>query len=1338
MRKRKTSTRTKAKKPFIVGIGASAGGLEALRALFGALTAPPANMAFVVVQHLAPLHRSRLVELIGSATRLPVSEVEDGTAPEVGSIYITPPNVNVLFEEGRLRLRRSNVAPKPSIDLFLRSLASDQGERAIGVILSGTASDGALGIRAIKNAGGLTMVQAPESAKYDSMPKAALQGGSVDRSLAPPDIARELMRIDAHGPGKLERKAVVPADPYERVMRSLERQVGVDFLKYKQSTIRRRLDRRLAATQCHTIADYADYLEQTPGEAQNLLHNILISVTSFYRDGGAFRALAKHVQRRIRAKADASVFRAWVVGCATGEEVYSLAILLSEAAEKSRHGVRLQIFATDLDEHALTIARRGVYPAESLASVPRKLIAKYFQPLEAGGFQVRQSLRDCVVFAKHNAAEDAPFLTLDLVSCRNVLIYFNDKLQDQLFRSIQYSLVKGGLLFLGKSEAVPHDSRAFRILDKRFKLYERLSLKGEIPHHVKKDMPQEAALVTRAKEVGQALDLFNAVITGLAPDSIIVDHELFIKHVFGNAGELLVHPPGQATQNISKLLPGDLGIEVISLVHRTEKTGHATTGRRHETRQKKRIRALQITVVPLEDGARKDFLVCFDQSVTAASDKAGKPIDPESAAGRISRLERELHEAREHLQTVLEEQETASEELQSLNEELQSSNEELQSSNEELETTNEELQSANEELTTVNEELNVKSAELQSINQRLQAIQGSIVHPLLVLDRSRRLLNFNPSARQLFRLTDADVGVDVRAAGTLGDVRELTRALEQAFQKKLEPRLQIPLKGRAFELQIQLFKGAKGSVEGAVASFVDNTEIIHALQASREARQQLSGILEATPAIVTMKDAAGAYEYANARFCDLLKTTPEAVKGRTDEDLFGPAVAAMLQDNDHEVVRKKRPMEFTEKYSVGNQRRIWSSSKFPILDSRKRVQSVCTVSLDMTERIVYEQQLELFKRAISASNQGILILEASGRDYRVMFSSNEVARLMHIPAHKLPGMSLTEVLAAMKPVSMPKHLSLEKIAERIRREDGASVSLEVSKASGGDACVEILSCKVDLKEGERHLILTFLDVTQRVRDQRTIEQQQEELGRVTRFSALTEIAAGIAHEVNTPLAVIVTKAEILKALAGKGNVAPGTTELADDITRMAKNVSEIVHGLASAVSRHADRKESCVLQQVVRDAVKMCEPRIHRIGADLELDLPEKPLRLECYPVQIIQIVVNLLNNAVDAISERRERWIRLQLHASEAECTLSVTDSGPRISSTLAEKIFTPFFTTKKDQEGTGIGLSVSRSIARRHNGDLALDMEAPTMCFRLVLPRKGDARRGRTSAARTETEIA
>jgi two-component system CheB/CheR fusion protein len=1317
----RTQRTTAAKNPtYVVGIGASAGGLEALRALFGSLKVTPRNMAFVVVQHLAPLHRSRLVELIASATKLRVEEVRDGRRPRRGVIHITPPNANLVVQDGKLRLKATGAGPKPSVDTFFRSLA-DFGPRAVGIVLSGTGSDGALGIQEIRAAGGMTLAQSSETAKYDSMPKAAVHTGAVDLTLPPDGIARELLRISTHRPGKRPRRAHPHIDAYESIMRTVERQVGVDFFRYKQTTIRRRLERRLIATGCNSLEEYARYIERTPGEAQALLQNILISVTAFFRDAEAFKALGQHVQEKVRAKRDGQPFRCWVAGCASGEEAFSLAILLSEAIERSKHNVRLQIFATDLDEHALAFARRATYPAASLVGVPAKLINKYFQALDDGTYQVRASLRDSIVFAKHNATEDPPFLNLDLVSCRNVLIYFNQKLQEKLFQTFEYALAKGGLLFLGKSEAIPPSSDAFRLVGRKQKIFERLATRGELPQYkTRKEAMRESAFVSRAKELGQALDLFNSVVAGLAPDSIIIDNQLYIKHVFGSAGELLIHPPGQVTQNIAKLLPPGMGGEMLALVHKAEKTGRAAGGRQHEFRLKNRSRLIRVSVVPLSSAGSTDFLACFHTTESDARPRRRRhDAAPLPAPERVIELEAELADVREHLQTLTEEHATATEEMQSLNEEAQSANEELQSSNEELETTNEELQSSNEELTTVNEELTVKTAELQSMNQRLQAVQNAIVYPLLIVDRGKRLLNFNPAARQVFRLADGDLGAEMRHAGTLGEAAGLLRLLDGALARKKEPRAQFEFGERSFEVQVQLLRNHKSGVEGAVASLVDNTEIVRALGDARFHRERLSAILEATPTIVTMKDLGGVYLYANRRFCELVRAKPESIIGRTDEELFGKEAGAALRGHDLDAVKRKKALEVAEHYGE----RVWSSAKFPLVDAKKRVQSICTISLDMTDRIAYEQQLELLKRAFSASNQGVLILEPHGKDLRVAFASERAAALADTTPAKLAALPLREALRGLRlPLQAPGGAD---VAARIGEEAECQFTLATDGGAHGSRWLEVRSCRFDPAKGGR-VVVTFLDVTQRIRDQRTIEQQQDELSRITRFSALGEIAAGIAHEVNTPLGVIVAKADILKAKAAAGGVAPEEASgIAGDVARMAKNVSDIVHGLASAVAQKSNRLEQACLRRIVADAVKMCEPKAHRISAELRLDVPPAEVPIECYPVQVMQIMINLINNAIDAIAERRERWIEVGLRATAAEAIVTVTDSGPGISSGVAEKIFTPFFTTKKHREGTGIGLSLSRSIARRHYGELTLDSQATHTSFRLVLPRRHPDRR-------------
>lgn len=1304
---------------YIVGIGASAGGLEAIRALFGALRVVP-SMTFVVVQHLAPLHRSRLVELIGHATTLPVREVQDGVQLESGIVYITPPNKDVFLDGRRLRLREPQlkVGPKPSIDLFFKSLAESAGEAAVGIVLSGTGSDGAHGIRAIKAAGGITIAQKIESAKYDGMPRAAKHTGAVDLQLTPEDIAVELARFEQLEPQELNRRVerLPRSEPYQEILSTVERATGACFADYKQTTVRRRIQRRMLATRCESLYDYAAYLERNPDEAKLIFEDILISVTSFFRDRPAFKVLSQHVRERLTGKVPGSVFRCWVVGCATGEEAYTVAIILNEALVKLKKNVDLQIFATDLDERALTLARKAIYSKASFGEIPKNLHEKYF--LNTGDyFQIKSIIRDAVVFARHNIGDDPPFLNIDLLSCRNVLIYFNPKLQERVFKVLHYALDKGGLLFLGKSEAAPTD--CFHLIDKQAKIYRRLDRKGEVPRPFSRfEANREFELISKEQVGNGGLETFRSLVASMMPDAVLIDDGFKIKHIFGDAGSYLRFAAGEATQTVSKIVPHERGLELSALLHRAQKTGRMTSGRRHEIKLGKERRTIQQTVVPLMSNGARQYLVGF-QRLTVEGEKGRKSRTVKGASvERIRKLEQELAGTRDHLQTVIEEQETSNEELQALNEELQSANEELQSSNEELETANEELQSANEELTTVNQELNVKTNELQLLNQRLHAIQAAIVYPLIIVDRNRHLVNFNPAARLLLRFNNSDIGSHLKLVPSRIDLHEVIDAIETALTKGSEPRFQFGDGDRSFEVQVQLFRDQSDAIEGAIVSFVENTQIVSALAESRLNRDRLSRILEGTPAIVTMKDLSGAYAYANRRFSEITGLSTADVVGKTDEDIFGVEQGAELRRHDFEVIAKKMPQEFVEPLEFSGTTRILQSSKFPLLDVKQRVQSVCTVSLDRTERFVHERQLELFQRAMAAASNGVLILEETRiGTFVVRFASERLRESTGVSAEALSGLTLAEAMDKLVP--REKAARLTELVDSLQKQATLNITLDVTRPGHEDTWLELRSTLTELGQTtQRHLILNVFDVTQHVRDQRMIAMQQEELTKFNRFSALGEIAAGIAHEINTPLNVITTKTDLLRKLTEKRRLTDESVlQVAEGIDQTIKSISSIVHGVKTVAVRDVDDFENASLNQIVADAMKICEFRLQRVGIDLQLDLPAHEVMLECNRVQIIQILINLINNSVDALATRSDPWIRVDVRDGEHTVEISVTDSGDGIETALAEKIMTPFFTTKKDKKGTGIGLSLSRSIARHHGGDLFIDAGRKNTCFRVVL---------------------
>ncbi len=1311
---------------FIVGIGSSAGGLEALRSLFSSMK-DDLPMAFIVAQHLAPSHKSRLVEILAQSTSLKVKEVEDGERPETKIVYITPPNADVFIEDGKLRLMEPHmkIGPKPSVDFLFRSLADQFGSSSIGVILSGTGTDGAHGIRAIKAAGGFTMSQKASTAKYDGMPRAAKHTGAVDLELNPEEIAEELSRFGKI-PFRTQKETLIPVeeDHFETIFNILERDKGACFANYKPSTVKRRVERRVIATRCGSIEEYARFLRDNPRESTNLFQDILISVTAFFRDPEAFQALEKHIDERVKSKNNGETFRCWIIGCATGEEPYSIAILISEAIERQNKNLSLQMFATDLDEIALDVARRGCYSRGSFDKFPQDLREKYFMAVEER-LQIRPSLRDQIIFARHNVIEDPPFLNTDLVSCRNVLIYFNQNLQEKAFKTICYSLGKGGLLFLGRSEAVSGPAASlFEVQDKESRIY--LSLKertgGPIPS-VKVSSFDHASGAFRAKP-GRAdessRDLFHSMVEGFAPDSLIIDEEQRVKHSFGKASEYLSFPKGEATYVLSRLLPADLGAELPSLLYRVERSSGPVTGKKHVLRRDGNRDQVHMVVAPLRGGEdHKQYLIAF-QSVHLLEPEADNSVEHRSGLStdeRFKELEKELVSTKEQLQAVIEEHQASNEELQSLNEELQSANEELQSSNEELETTNEELQSSNEELTTLNQELNVKSAELQMLYNRHQAIQSAIAYPLLIIDAKMTVLNFNPSARHLLRISEADIGAQLRAVPSPLDLTEITTAVGKAIKSEKDCSFQFNTKDRSFEIQIQLFRGDKNAVGGAVVSFVDNTEITMALEEAKVIKARLASIIDNTPAMVTMKDLSGVYIFANNRFCEVTNTTIDDVIGSSDDELFGIETAQLIRDKDFELLRHIAPQQFEESYEIDGQLRYWTSSKFLLLDGRRRPYSVCTISLDITDRAVREHQLQLFQTAIASANSGTVMLEGNGKGMTVCFCSEQMGQLLGVSPHEFLGVSLLDFFKKIRMQGKLHQLKDQVAAIESGRE--TSLTFVSTSMEGHELTFELRSARIQQKDARNsHLILSIFDVTERLKDQQIILSQQEELSRYARFSALGEIAAGISHEINTPLNVITANTDILKHCVQLNRVTDERVlESADDIEKMAKGISSIVQGLKSVAGIDPGTFERASMQKLINDAVKICSFRLQRSEVELQMDLPPGDIMVSCYPIQIMQVIINLVNNALEAIAGTEAPWVNVKLTETPEYVRVTVKDSGKGIDASLTEKIMTPFFSTKKNQNGTGMGLSLSRSIARRHNGELYLDAASTNTSFCLEI---------------------
>ncbi|MBS8225817.1 chemotaxis protein CheB [Vannielia litorea] len=743
--------------PTVVGIAASAGGLEAM-SLFLQNLPKGLNCAFVLAQHMSPSHESMLVKLLSRETALDVREIGGPVTPAADTIYIPPPGSDVGFAEGALVVLDPSghpATPKPSADRLFKALADALGARCMGLVLSGTGSDGSYGVQAIREAGGITLAQEPSSAKYDSMPVSAVRTGCVDLVLTPQQIGQHLEKIlsqprDLEELKKMGEEATKNADLFQILLAH----TMVDFRQYKESTINRRVHRRMVAKGIATQAEYVDFCRRSQEEVEALYKDLLISVTRFFRDGEQFAVLRDVLQDRVSAKPGAKM-RIWVPGCATGEEAYSIAALYAEAAGglEALGKDSLQIFATDIDEHALAVGRRGSYPRSATDDIPPDLLEKYFE-ISGDRVIVKQSLRNCVMFTRHNIFQDAPFMSIDLVSIRNVLIYFDNTLQDRVLSRIQYALSADGMLFLGTSETAGTIESHFVQLDPAAKIYAKRSTPPLDMTNFGSTHAIRASrrMLTQDKAKGgdsvHDWSHFHALVGSFAETAVLVTAEGAVLKVYGDLA-----PFSQITDSVFKgfslrVLKAPLSNESTTLVLVALKKKKARTGQWHRI-EGRDFNHARLVAYPLEpQGHEEPYVLLAIETEMRSTPEASD----EERTDYLTYIETELSRTREALNVTMEQLQTSNEELQSLNEELQSSNEELQSTNEELETSNEELQSTNEELITVNEELIVNSTELQRTTAELNGIVDGLPTTMLMLDQGLLIRHASRQAIEQFAL----------------------------------------------------------------------------------------------------------------------------------------------------------------------------------------------------------------------------------------------------------------------------------------------------------------------------------------------------------------------------------------------------------------------------------------------------------------------------------------------------------------------------------------------------------------------------------------------------------
>jgi two-component system CheB/CheR fusion protein len=992
-----------------VGIGASAGGLEAIEAFIRNM--PHVNgLAFVLVQHLSPDYKSLMVELLSKRTQMPVYRAENGMQVKADSIYLIPPKKNLTIFHGKLILsdpERSRSGIFLPIDIFLRSLADDQGEKAIGIILSGTGSDGMRGVRAIKESGGMVMVQEEETAKFDGMPRSAISTGLVDFILPPDEMPKQLLAFVKHPEQTRAARSdtiLTDEDGLTRIFALLRDRHRIDFTYYKPSTVVRRIERRMTVNHIHELRDYVKLLESYPREQTTLYRELLIGVTSFFRDPDAFAFLTDEQLPALLERVQTPTVRFWVAGCSTGEEAYTLAMICRECMQQMARKPDIKIFATDVDNDAVVHAANGIYPESIAADLSPDYLSKYFIRKD-DSFQIARNIREMVVFAQHNLIKDPPFTNIELISCRNLLIYLQPKLQRKVLDHFNFSLNPNGLLFLGHSETTGEMADHFTPLNHKWKIYRskgkssafgpelEISKARFTPGRLFRPQflgPQKAM---RFHEEERILDrLLGALEGDYVPLTMVVNDQMELLHVLGDATGILRYPSGRVVNDISRIALKELSIPLSTGIqkafNRNEEIRY-TNIRIHKT-DATRTLDMRIKPFPQKKG-QKPLAAVFIENVER---KRGANTDPETtaydvdkdAAQRIQDLEQELQFTRENLQATIEELETSNEELQATNEELLASNEELQS-------TNEELQSVNEELHTVNAEHQRKIMELTELNNDMRNLMESTGVGTLFLDENLEIRKFTPQVSKQFKIADSDIGRPVSHLNHhLKDI-DLLKVIEKVngTNRRVETEVRTT-GGKWFLMRVIPYQIGSESFSGLVLTFIDIDDL---RKSEHSLKTTVSALNESESKFRILAEHIQDVFWIRAP--DLSRTiyvSPayETIWGQNVQDLYDDPqsfIQAIHPDDRQRVLdqldrHQKGDWDLEYRIKKGDHAVSWIHDRgFPIYNDNGRLTMMCGFARDITNRKNREDLCQVnassFKTTFDKATVGIVLIDDQGR-----------------------------------------------------------------------------------------------------------------------------------------------------------------------------------------------------------------------------------------------------------------------------------------------------------------------------------------------------------------------
>jgi two-component system CheB/CheR fusion protein len=897
-----------------IGMGASAGGLDAFEKFFKNMP-PDAGAAFVLISHLSPDQKSLMPEILQKYTKMKVYQIEEGMIVKPNCIYVIQPGKDAILKNKTLHLIEPYVSKgiRHPIDVFFRSLADEKQEKAICIILSGTGTEGTLGLKAIKSEGGIVIAQQPESADYDSMPASAIATGLVDYVSTPEEMPGQIMAYLKQSFRRVKtpvEKEIVPTDNLYTILAVLREHTGHDFSEYKPSTIKRRIEKRMMIHNIEDIKTYVRYLRENPKEIKALFQDFLISVTRFFRDPEAFTVLKEKVLPDFcKDRPRDSSIRVWVVGCATGEEAYSVAIVLREYMEEHAVNYAVQIFATDIDIAAIDAARAGIFPEGIAVDVSEERLKKYFTK-DKNRYRIKKPLREMIVFSVQNVIKDPPFSKLDLICCRNLLIYVNAKLQKRMFSTFHYSLNRDGVLFLGTSETIGEFSNLFSVVDRKWKIYRRMGKEGHIPHRefdmaiAMQGYPPYRAIGTGDKEetlLPEAMQ--KMLLDSYTPTCIAVDEEMQIRYFHGKVGRYLEPSEGKASLNLMDMVKEDLKKELYVALQDARQTKQDISLKSVQVKTDGDYKPVTLSVKLLTQSPMKEWaLVIFEEEKPSRAEVRvrRKSLTQKEGKKLIIQLENDLKAAKQSYQMTVEELETSNEEFQSTNEELQSSNEELQSTNEELETSREELQSLNEELATVNAELQDKIQEQTKATDKVSNLLSGLDIPIVFLDNELRIMQFTPQAARVINLRDTDIGRPFSDISTKIMSKDLHADANDVL-KNLSPK-EVEVRGEngTWYLMKIIPYQTEENTAGIILTFVDTSEITKLRVNEQHAREYAEGIVDTVRESIIVLDQDLRVISANKSFYKTFRVGEKETEHKLIYDLGNkqwdiPALRALLE-----------------------------------------------------------------------------------------------------------------------------------------------------------------------------------------------------------------------------------------------------------------------------------------------------------------------------------------------------------------------------------------------------------------------------------------------------------